>query len=85
MADYFNLKVADLKSDKRLKTFVMARQIAVWLCRDMTNSSYPDIGHKFGGRDHSTVIHASKKIEKQMNEDQELAAKINEIKLLIQQ
>lgn len=85
VADYFNLKVADLKSDKRLKTFVMARQIAVWLCRDMTNSSYPDIGHKFGGRDHSTVIHASKKIEKQMNEDQELAAKINEIKLLIQQ
>jgi chromosomal replication initiator protein len=85
VADYFNLKVADLKSDKRLKAFVMARQIAVWLCRDMTNSSYPDIGHKFGGRDHSTVIHASKKIEKLLGEDANLVQTINELKSIIQQ
>lgn len=62
VADHFGLKVADLKSDKRLKTFVQARQVAVWLCRDLTSASYPDIGNKFGGKDHSTVIHSAKKL-----------------------
>jgi len=61
-AEYFGLKVADLKSEKRLKAFVQARQIALWLCRDMTTASYPDIGGKFGGKDHSTVIHSVKKL-----------------------
>lgn len=85
VADYFSLKVADLKSDKRLKAFVQARQIAIWLCRDLTNNSYPDIGHKFGGRDHSTVIHASKKIEKMLGEDTNLQQTINELRSIIQQ
>jgi len=64
--EYINkpLKVADLKSDKRLKNFVQARQVAIWICRDMTKCSYPDIGTKFGGKDHSTVIYAAKKIER---------------------
>lgn len=85
VADHFDLKVADLKSEKRLKTFVQARQIAVWLCRDMTSASYPDIGQKFGGKDHSTVIHAVKKIEKQMATDTELSKKIEALKAAILQ
>ena len=85
VADHFGLKVADLKSEKRLKTFVQARQIAVWLCRDMTSSSYPDIGQKFGGKDHSTVIHAAKKIEKQISADPLTAKKIEELKAAILQ
>jgi len=83
VADHFGLKVADLKSEKRFKTFVQARQIAVWLCRDMTCSSYPDIGQKFGGKDHSTVIHAAKKIDKMIASDPLTAKKIEELKAAI--
>ncbi len=82
-AEYFGLKVADLKSEKRLKAFVQARQIALWLCRDMTTASYPDIGGKFGGKDHSTVIHSVKKIERQLAEDTNLSNTIEEIKAII--
>ncbi len=83
VADHFGLKVADLKSDKRLKVFVQARQIAIWLCRDMTKSSYPDIGMRFGGKDHSTVIYAAKKIDNALKNDTKLAKTIDEIKNII--
>jgi len=85
VADHFNLKVADLKSDKRLKTFVQARQVAIWLCRDLTSASYPDIGSRFGGKDHSTVIHATKKIDRLMGEDPQLASMIETIRNTILQ
>ncbi len=62
VADHFKLKVADLKSEKRFKTFVLPRQIAIYLSRELTKASYPEIGEKFGGKDHSTVIYAVKKI-----------------------
>ena len=80
VADQFGLKVADLKSDKRLKNFVQARQIAIWLCRDMTKASYPDIGTRFGGKDHSTVIYSAKKIDKELKNDHKLAKIVDEIK-----
>lgn len=83
VADHFGLKVADLKSEKRLKAFVQARQIAIWLCRDMTTASYPDIGSRFGGKDHSTVIHATKKIEKLLAEDPNLLKTMDELKEII--
>jgi chromosomal replication initiator protein len=79
-ADHFGLKIADLKSDKRLKNLVQARQIAIWICRDMTKASYPDIGMRFGGKDHSTVIYAAKKIDNALKEDVKLSRIINEIK-----
>lgn len=85
VADHFGLKLADLKSEKRLKTFVHARQIAIWLCRDMTNASYPDIGAKFGGKDHSTVIHSTKKIDKMIINEPQISKTIEEIKTLILQ
>jgi len=83
VVEYFDMKLADLKSEKRLKNIVMARQIAIWLCRDMTKSSYPDIGLKFGGKDHSTIIHSFKKIDKAMVEDVKLAKIIDEIKHIL--
>jgi chromosomal replication initiator protein len=85
VAEYFGLKIADLKSEKRLKAFVHARQIAIWLCRDLTSASYPDIGTRFGGKDHSTVIHATKKIEKLLAEDNNLLKTVNELKEIIKQ
>jgi chromosomal replication initiator protein len=82
-ADYFGLKIADLKSDKRLKNLVQARQIAIWICRDLTKASYPDIGMRFGGKDHSTVIYATKKIEKMLKDDGKLFRIIDEIKNIL--
>ena len=80
VAEQFGIKVTELKSDKRLKNFVQARQVAIWLSRDMTKCSYPDIGIKFGGKDHSTVIYATKKIEKALKEDSKLHKIVEEIK-----
>jgi chromosomal replication initiator protein len=72
VSEFFNIKISDLKSDKRLKTLVVPRQIAIYLCRDLTKSSYPEIGDKFGGKDHSTIIHSFKKITKLVSSDPEL-------------
>lgn len=62
VASFFNLKVSDLKSKKRKKTIAFPRQIAMHLSRELTGDSFPEIGQKFGGKDHSTVIHANNKI-----------------------
>lgn len=83
VVDYFDMKLADLKSEKRLKNIVMARQVAIWLCRDMTKSSYPDIGLKFGGKDHSTIIHSFKKIDKAIADDVKVSKIIDEIKHIL--
>ena len=69
VSDYFQIKVSELKSPKRLKNLVFPRQISMYICRKLTNMSYPEIGAKYGGKDHSTIIHAIKKIEKKINED----------------
>jgi chromosomal replication initiator protein len=83
VADHFQLKVSDLKSEKRVKTLVVPRQIAIYICRDLTKASYPEIGDKFGGKDHSTVIHSVKKIEKLMATDNETRNTIELIKRLM--
>ena len=69
VASFFNIKVADMKSKKRKKIISFPRQIAMYLTRELTGDSYPEIGHKFGGRDHSTVIHAVTKITELMEKD----------------
>jgi chromosomal replication initiator protein len=66
VCEYFHIKTSEIKSDKRLKNLVFPRQIAIFLCRELTKASYPEIGEKFGGKDHSTIIHSAKKIEKQL-------------------
>jgi chromosomal replication initiator protein len=69
---HYNVKVTDLKSPKRLKAVVLPRQIAMYLARQLTASSYPEIGERFGGKDHSTIIHAIRKIEKMLEENYQL-------------
>ena len=63
VADYYQLKVAELKSRNNSKSIAMPRQIAMYLCKTLTNASLPEIGKSFGGKHHSTVIHSIKKIE----------------------
>jgi chromosomal replication initiator protein len=72
VADFYNIKVSDLKSSKKLKIYAFPRQISMYLCRNLTKSSFPEIGAKFGGKDHSTVIHAFRQIEKKVAEDREI-------------
>jgi chromosomal replication initiator protein len=69
ICDYFNLKISDLKAKRRTQNIALPRQMAMYLCRKFTETSFPAIGDKFGGRDHSTVIHASKTIERKIKED----------------
>jgi chromosomal replication initiator protein len=63
VADYYQLKLADLKSRNNSKSVAMPRQIAMYLCKTLTNASLPEIGKSFGGKHHSTVIHSIRKIE----------------------
>ena len=66
VAKYFGIDVKDLKSSKKSNDIVFPRQIAMYLCRVVANSSFPKIGDEFGKRDHTTVMHAYKKIDKEM-------------------
>ena len=77
---HFNIKVSDIKSAKRLKAVVLPRQIAMYISRQLTSSSYPEIGDRFGGKDHSTIIHAIRKIEKLMEADFQLKSTIENLK-----
>jgi chromosomal replication initiator protein len=63
VADYYNLKLADLKSRNNSKSVAMPRQIAMYLCKSLTHASLPEIGRSFGGKHHSTVIHSIRKID----------------------
>lgn len=69
VSSYFDLKPKDLRSKRRLKQIVVPRQIGMYLSRKLTSSSLIEIGEKFGGKDHSTVIHSIKKIEDMINSD----------------
>ncbi len=72
VADYYKIKVADFFSKKRTRAIARPRQLAMWLCREVTSHSYPEIGDAFGGRDHTTVIHAVKTIDSLRLKDNEL-------------
>ena len=73
VADHFSLKQADLLSERRTRAVARPRQIAMWLCKQHTTRSYPDIGRRFGGRDHTTVLHGVRKIEELMAQDEQIA------------
>ncbi|WP_027405826.1 chromosomal replication initiator protein DnaA [Anaerovibrio sp. RM50] len=79
VANHFNLKVEDLNSSKRTKALAYPRQIAMYLCRELTNTSLPQIGEFFGGRDHTTVLHAHNKITEEKATDIKLDNTLQEL------
>jgi chromosomal replication initiator protein len=79
IADYYQLKVEDLKSKKRNRPIAYPRQIAMYLCRELTDLSLPKIGEYFGGRDHTTVIHACDKIAEEIETDLQVKRTVNEL------
>ena len=79
VSSYFNLRVEDLKSQRRTRNIAHPRQIAMYLSRKLTDMSLPKIGEEFGGRDHTTVIHAYEKISGNLKTDDSLQSTINDI------
>ncbi|WP_125702180.1 chromosomal replication initiator protein DnaA [Lacticaseibacillus daqingensis] len=80
VAKYYQVTISELKGKKRVKQIVMPRQIAMYLAREMTENSLPKIGQEFGGKDHTTVIHAHEKIATEIGLDTELKSQIIELK-----
>jgi chromosomal replication initiator protein len=79
VANYFNLKVSDLKGERRSRIVSGPRQLAMYLCRKHTKASFPDIGDRFGGKDHSTVITACNKVERLSKTDPKVKTDIENI------
>ncbi|MDN6293797.1 MAG: chromosomal replication initiator protein DnaA [Alkalibacterium gilvum] len=82
VSKYYQISLTDLKGKKRVRQIVLPRQIAMYLSRELTSTSLPKIGKEFGGKDHTTVIHAHEKIKKLLNEEEngEMREQIEEIK-----
>ncbi|UTI43325.1 chromosomal replication initiator protein DnaA [Niallia sp. RD1] len=83
VGEHFNIKLDDFKAKKRTKSIAFPRQIAMYLSRELTDFSLPKIGEEFGGRDHTTVIHAHEKISKLLLTDSLLQKQLNEINELL--
>jgi chromosomal replication initiator protein len=84
-AQYFGLSIDDLCGSSRSRVLVMARQIAMYLCRELTDLSLPKIGQQFGGRDHTTVMHADRKIRQLMAERRSVYNQVTELTNRIKQ
>jgi chromosomal replication initiator protein len=72
VAQYYNVKLSELLGKSRKRSIVRPRQLAMYLAKDLTDKSYPEIGEAFGGRDHTTVLHANKKMESLLSENNDL-------------
>ncbi|MCR4374140.1 MAG: chromosomal replication initiator protein DnaA [Acidobacteria bacterium] len=79
VADYYQMKMVDLKSRNNSKSVAMPRQVAMYLCKTLTNASLPEIGKSFGGKHHSTVIHSIKKVEEMRGKDAVFNNQINSL------
>jgi len=80
VAEHYGIKISDLKSERKHKVVALPRQVAMYLMRTMTRCSLPDIGLRFGGRDHTTVMYGVKKIDKRSKEDVSLKSTIEALR-----
>ncbi len=85
VGERFGISLQELTSDRRSQAIVYPRQVAMYLCRELTDSSLPKIGKKFGGRDHTTVIHATSKIAKLIKEDRSVYNLVQELTARVKQ
>ena len=83
VCDYYKISIDDLKGKKRSQNINYPRQVAIYLCRKLTNESFPKIGTYFGGRDHSTIISACNKVEQDIKEKEQIREVINELKKIL--
>ena len=80
VGEQFNVKLEDFKAKKRTKAVAFPRQVAMYLCREMTDYSLPKIGNLFGGRHYTTVMHACDKIQEEMNNNESVAEVVKRLK-----
>ncbi|WP_299859969.1 chromosomal replication initiator protein DnaA [uncultured Roseobacter sp.] len=73
VSDHYNIRLSDMIGPKRLRSYARPRQVAMYLCKKMTSRSLPEIGRRFGGRDHTTVMHGVKRIEELKSQDGQIA------------
>jgi chromosomal replication initiator protein len=73
VSDHYNIRLSDLIGPKRVRTFARPRQVAMYLAKTMTSRSLPEIGRRFGGRDHTTIMHGVRKIEELKQQDSQIA------------
>ena len=83
VSKYFGIRVADITSKRRTKLITLPRQVAMFLCRKLAAASYPMIGMRFGGKDHTTVLHACHTIETRLKQDEELRDILTRIEIMI--
>ena len=76
VAEHFQVRVSEMKSKKRTRNLVQPRQIAMYLCRHVANASFPEVGKAFGGKDHTTVLHACRQVEERRQADMKLDAEV---------
>jgi chromosomal replication initiator protein len=84
VAEHFNIKMAEMTSSRRARVVARPRQVAMYLAKQLTSRSLPEIGRKFGGRDHTTVMHAVKKIEELAASDRALAEDVELLRRMLQ-
>ena len=84
VANYFQTTVADIKGKKRVRQIVIPRQIAMYLSRELTDASLPKIGQEFGGKDHTTVMHACDKIARQIKTDTEIKSAVSDLRQMLE-
>ena len=84
-AEYYSLRMTDLISARRARVVARPRQVAMYLCKMLTSKSLPEIGRGFGGRDHTTVIHAVRKIEELMASDGQMSEDVENLRRLLEQ
>ena len=80
VAEHYNIKLPDMHSARRARAVARPRQVAMYLAKQLTSRSLPEIGRKFGGRDHTTVMHAVKKIDELMAGDPQIAQDVELIR-----
>jgi chromosomal replication initiator protein len=85
VAGYYNISISDFSAKRRTRNIAFPRQVAMYLCRTLTDSSLPQIGHNFGGRDHTTVLHACSKIESERETNPDLDRSLDELIKLIRE
>ena len=79
VASFFHLKTADLKSSRRHKVLIRPRQVAMYLCRKHIGASYPELGRRFGDKDHTTIMSACRKVESALQEDIDLQKQVADL------
>src|SRR5262249_30519500 len=84
VAEHFNIRLGEMTSDRRARAIARPRQVAMYLAKQLTTRSLPEIGRKFGGRDHTTVMHAVRKIEELKLSDRALAEDVELLRRMLQ-